>query len=120
MPEVFIKATLASGGRKITENLLLNTGARGAELVIRRSLAKRLGLKTAKKMRVYPIGPELRGDVGSIEVTILNKEKGEKRKSLLEAIVLPDKALDCSLLGVVGQEKLGVIPDTFVGKPIFK
>lgn len=120
MPEVFIKAILVSGGQKITENLLLNTGARGAELVIRRSLAKSLGMKTRKKTKVYPLGPELRGDVGSVEVTIRNPETGEKRTSLLEAIVLSNKTLDCSLLGVVGQEKLGVIPDTFIGKPIFK
>lgn len=118
MPEVFIKAILATEHRKITEDLLLNTGARGAELIVPGRTAKKIGMKSHGKVRVF-LGRELKGDVGSLEVTIQNPETGEKRTRVLETIVLPDKVLDCSLLGVVGQEKLGVIPDTRIGKPIF-
>jgi hypothetical protein len=61
----------------------------------------------------------LKGKVGKVEVCVENPTTGERRIRTLEAIVLSDRVLDCALLGVEGQEKLGVIPDTRVGKPIF-
>jgi hypothetical protein len=39
---------------------------------------------------------------------------------MLEVISLPDDVLDEALLGVSGQEKLRILPDTVTGRPIFK
>lgn len=119
MPEVFIEAILVGSKGRVDEKLLLNTGAREVELAVRRSLAKKLGIKRSGKVKVYFGGRVLKADVGLVKATIRNPDTGEERTSLLEAAVLPNKTLDCSLLGVVGQEKLRVAPDTRIGKVIF-
>jgi predicted aspartyl protease len=120
MPEVFVKALVSCGDRKASVELLLNSGARNAELVLRKSLAERLELKTAEEVEVHFGCVKIRGSAGALEVRVENPETGELRTAVLEAIVLPNDVLDCSLIGVIGQEKLRIIPDTSTGKAIFK
>lgn len=120
MPEVFIEVEVHSDRQQVKELFLLNSGARGLELVVPKSLAKKLELRVLRRMKVYPIGGEIEGDVGMLEARIRNPETGEERRAMLEAVVLPDGILDCPLLGVVGQEKLGVAPNTVTGKAIFE
>ena len=120
MPEVLVEARLVHGGRRLGTSLLLNSAAREAELLIPRKLAKKLRLKTSEKVAVEFGGFKVKGNLGSAEVTVRDPKTGKERTSTLETIVLPDKVLDVPLLGVVGQEKLRVIPKTTTGEPIFE
>jgi predicted aspartyl protease len=117
MPEVYVDAIL-KGKSEVKERILLNSGARDAELILPRRVAKKVGVVVKGKVKVF-LGREMKGELGFLEVTVQNPETGEKRTRVLETVVLPDRVLDCPLLGIVGQEKLGVTPDTRTGKPIF-
>lgn len=117
MPEVCIDATLAGKSRVA---LLLNSGARDLELVVPKGLTKKLGIKSIGKTKLFFGGVTYTGEIGSTEVRVENPETKEERTGVLEVISLPDKVLDRPLLGVVGQEKLRIVPDTVAGKAIFK
>lgn len=116
MPEVLVKARVG----KARMRLLLNSGARDLELVLPLKTAIRAGVKMSKRARVVFGGRELQAKAGYVDVTVEGPKPGESRKSKLEVVVLPDKLLDCPLLGVVGQEKLRIVPDTVSGEAIFR
>ena len=120
MPEVLVEARLAHGERELRTSLLLNSAAREAELLIPAKLAKKLRLRASEKVVVEFGGIRIKGDLGVAKVTLRDPKTRKERTSTLEAIVLPDKMLDVPLLGVVGQEKLRVIPRTTTGEPVFE
>jgi len=117
MPEVYVEATLAG---KFKVNLLLNSGARDLEIVVPATLIRKLGVKLSKKTEVIFGGVKYSTKAGLIEAKIRDPETGKERSSLLEIVPLPSSALDCPLLGVVGQEKFRITPDVPAGKVIFK
>jgi hypothetical protein len=88
-------------------------------LLIPERLAKKLEVE-AKEETVVEFGNvEVKGKLCHTKVIAKNPKTGERRKSVLETIVLPDEVLDVLLLGVVGQGKLRVIPRTTTGEPVF-
>jgi predicted aspartyl protease len=110
---------MSCGENRAEVELLLNSGGRGTELAIPKSLAKKIGLNPSRRATVIFGGSKFRAPAGEVKVEVENPKTGEKRGAVLEAVVLPDKVLDCALLGVVGQEKLRVAPNTPLGEPIF-
>lgn len=116
MPEVWIKALVE--GSEI--DLLMNSGARDLELVVPSRLAKKLGIKLPDETEVLFGGTKYRAEVGKAKVSVRNPKTDEERVSEVEVVSLPDEALDQPLLGVLGHEKLRIIPNTITGEAIFE
>jgi hypothetical protein len=116
MPEVWIEAWV--GKSKL--NLLLNSGARDLELVFPSRLTVKLGIKLGRKTKVLFGGREFLAGVGKTRLKVKDSKLGEERVGELEVVSLPDEVLDQPLLGVLGQEKFRVTPDTVTGEAVFK
>jgi hypothetical protein len=118
MPEVFVRTELIAK-RKLVVELLLNSGGRGAELVISKGLARKLGLKPRTSGWIHFGDRKFRAEIADLRVRVKNPKTREVRESVMEAAVLPGAVLDCPLLGVVGQEKLRITPNVPLGEVIF-
>jgi hypothetical protein len=88
------------------------------ELVVPVSIAKKLELKKTGKAEVVLGGRRYLGDAFKVRTLVTAGRK--KRSAKLRCISLPNGVIDCVLLGTEAQAKLGVIPDTTVGEPLFK
>jgi predicted aspartyl protease len=116
VPEVWVEGHIGESSIRF----LLNSGARDLDLVLPAKLSSELGVKLGGEARVLFGGEEVKARVGEARLTIRDPETGKERTSMLEVISLPDDVLDEALLGVSGQEKLRILPDTVTGRPIFK
>jgi hypothetical protein len=62
MPEVYVDAIL-KGESEVRVRVLLNSGARNAELILPKRVAKRVGLVVKGKVKVF-LGREMKGELG--------------------------------------------------------
>jgi predicted aspartyl protease len=118
MPAVFLEITLEAG-RKVSVKALLNSGAQDLEVVVPRSVWKQMGAKRERRCGLIFGGKSFLSETCRVKAEVRNPETGEVRTAELDCSVLPDKELDCVLLGTEAQAKLGVIPNTKSGKPLF-
>jgi predicted aspartyl protease len=118
MPAVFLDVILHAS-KKVHVKALINSGAQDLELVVPRSVWKQMGAKAERKSCLIFGGKNFLSDTCKVEVQVRNPETGEVRTAELDCSVLPDKELDCVLFGTEAQAKLGVIPNTRTGKPLF-
>lgn len=118
MPAVFVDLLL-EGQRKVELKGLLNSGATDLEVVVPRRVWKGLGVRAEKKGELAFGGRRFPTGLCKVKASVKNPETGEERSTELWCAVLPDRELDCVLLGTEAQAKLRVIPNTAEGKPLF-
>jgi len=118
MPAVYVDLVLR-GERRVELKGLLNSGAEDIELVVPASVARELGCKSRGKSEIAFGGRRYSADTLEVDVEVRNPG-GEARRARLRCLSLPDRLIDCVILGTDAQAELGVIPDTVAGKPIFK
>jgi len=78
-----------------------------------------MGAKRERRCGLIFGGKSFLSETCRVKAEVRNPETGEVRTAELDCSVLPDKELDCVLLGTEAQANLGVIPNTKSGKPLF-